>query len=79
MIGKHNGILNPFYGKHHTKETIKKQSDGASKPRKPLVTCINILTKETKTLGRYEWYKQCGVNYKHILKGGKSNGWIKWD
>ena len=31
------------------------------------------------TVGRAEWKRIHMVNYKHILKGGKSNGWIKWD
>ena len=75
MSGRLTGINNPFYGKHHTDETKKKQSKILSVPKKPLLTFTNIVTKETKTLGRIEWYKQHGVYYQSIIKGGKSKSW----
>lgn len=44
-------------------------------PRKPLITAVNIITNETKTLGRQQWYLTHKVDYRKLLKGYTSKNW----
>ncbi len=75
----------PLIKKNYTKEQRSLNSKNClnkpevlekfKKPRKPLITAINVNTNEIKTLGRKQWFDVYQVDYRKLLKGYTSKGW----